>query len=392
MARINPSNIDDLATLGSRIFGVFKRGKNTTVPGTALDIWKPATAAATTARSGLKKYFFGEAGRPWWKQARRAVVAGGLPVLTLGGINLMRGGNDAGTAEAELAGLGVMPLSSNDLRLKRLNEAYSTAENQVLAQEAALQKMLEGSAAADVNYQNLLQDYRRNTMRDIGGSYDKAAAEALRVAQQIEQGGSMAAQGITKEGAATAAALQALAEQPAQAGTGMFTGLVPVTGDVAEAPLAATNAADIAAQATQRGINITRDDLRAAAAMAPMVSEAYGRQVDSNTSMAMALAQIAGQKEREKMLYEETSRIGAQRTELALQKAAQEDELLANALASLAPEQLPITLGRYKNLMEQEGGPEALAKQGITSFAKYLEATLGKQTFKALQDAAGLAG
>lgn len=379
-------------------------GNVTRVPttSTALELVRPAAAKARAGKAAKQypirgsfpvRFFLGKPGRGLGATAKSAAwripstIAG---VGALGAISGLIGEDGPSDVDAQIESLRIGTTSPIDLRLNRLGQAYTTAEAQIAAQEQALDNMLRGSEAGQAEYQKLLENYRANTMRDIQGAYGRASEEALRAAREIEGGGAMARQNIVDEGAATAAALQALAEQPAQAGTGMFTGLVPVTGEVAEAPQAAVNAADIAATAAQRGVNITRDDLRAAAAMAPMISEAYGRQVDSQTSMAMALAQIAGNKEREQMAYEETARIGAQRTELALQRAAQEDALLAEALAAVAPDQLQVTLGRYNNLMKDEDGQRALAARGITSFTQYLEATVGRETLDRLREIAGL--
>lgn len=376
----------------------------TTSPFTAQARTAAQRAVSATVPAAAKEYpimgsfparfIFGKPGRGLKAAAKTGAARGagiGIGTGILGYmVGRMNGEQGPSAADAELESLNLGLASPYDLRLSRLGSAYDVAEQQLTAQEQALRKMLAESQAAELQQQQFLQNYGANTGRDIRAAYDTAAQEALRAAQEIERGGAMAREGITQEGAATAAALQALAEQPAQAGTGMFTGLVPVTGDVAEAPLAATNAANIAAEATQRGVNITRDDLRAAAAMAPMISEAYGRQVDSDTAMAIAMAQIAGQKERAQTQYQETARIGERRAEMALAMAEQEDALLAEALAAVAPDQLQLLLGRYQAMIASENGAAALAARGITSFSDYLEASVGRQTLDRLREIAGI--
>jgi len=306
------------------------------------------------------------------------------------------GGTLVGLAAANLRGeqqpqpfdvgdLNIPSMSPTEIRLQRLNQAEQSINQQLDAQQAALDAMLSESEAADAAYANMLGNYRTNTMRDIEQAYGRSAEEALRAAQQIEGIGSQAAQDITGEGAATAAALQALAEAPAEAGTGMFTGLVPVSGDLADAPQAAANAANITAQAAQRGVNITRDDLRAAAAMAPMVSEAYGRQVDSQTAMSIALAQIAGQKERAQQRYEETSRISGQRAALTQEMAAAQDEIVAEGLALVSPDNLPLLISQYQTAIGDPNQAEVLASLGINSFADYVSYVVGPETFRIIQ-------
>ncbi len=359
-------------------------------PAATSNVLEAATTAAPKQATRLGRVLLGPKGQTWkGKAGSLGWRIGALPAAALAAGQLM-GPDGEDTLGAEIASLGIGTASPFDLRRQRLGAAYDVADQQLAAREAALNEMLQGSQAADADYANLLGSYRTNTMGDINASYGRAADEALRAAQQIEGIGGRVASDITGEGAATAAALQALAEAPAEAGTGMFTGLVPVSGDLADAPSAAANVANITAQAAQRGVNITRDDLRAAAAMAPMVSAAYGRQVDSETSMAIALSQIAGEKERDRVKYEETSRLGSERSALALDKAQAEDELLAEALAAVAPDQLQILLGRYETLQSSERGQQALAARDIRSFNDYLEANVGRATLNTLREIAGL--
>jgi hypothetical protein len=349
-----------------------------------------APAAAAKQRGLVRRTILGPADASLWRKGGGLGVAGvgGLSLATTMGLVSKRG-DDAEIPVADLSGLDLRTASFPDMRLQRLQQAYGSADDQIVAQQEALNQMLGQSAAADQNYRQLMENYRANTMRDIDASYGRASNEALRAAREIESGGLMARDAITGEGAATAAALQALAEEPARAGSGMFTGLVPVTGDVADAPQAALNAANITAEAAQRGVNITRDDLRAAAAMAPMVSEAYGRQVDSEVAMAIALAQIAGDKERAQAQFEGTSRLAQQRSDLALSRAAQEDAVIAEALSLIDPENFQQLVDNYQRLAQTPEGQSYLASRGIDSFSRYVESIVGPDTLRLLREFGG---
>jgi hypothetical protein len=218
------------------------------------------------------------------------------------------------------------------------------------------------------NWANTMRDYERRKAAALGGTYQRLSEQADADALAAEAIANMAYEDIGRVGSDFAAAATRGIESAGPAGPTATTGLVPVSGELADIPGQIQGAAKTSADYVLGNLNLTRDDLRYMGDVAQMMGPAYAAQLSDNINMAIAERQFElDQRLAEQAAADARAAAGAR----SQADADYYDQLIALETMSqqqqggVGPYELQAAADQFQTLLNDPRGRQSLKALGI---------------------------
>lgn len=288
-----------------------------------------------------------------------------------GGLTLAGGGAIAGrlaTSGDEEEGYGF------DLGMPTVGTADDSAIRRLIEEQYAGGGA--GGAGADYgalrtgfrDWANTLRGYGAGQTEALGREYGALADRAAADAAEAEAIARMAYGNIGRIGSEYAGQAVSDITSPGAGGPTETTGLVPVSGEMADIPGRIADTSQIAADFVLRDLNLTRDDLAYMGNVARMMGPAYAAQLNNTINLAIANRKMELD---QSIAAQQAADARAAAASEAARRDAYYDRLIAlegmraSQQAAVTPDFIQTQADAFQRQLESPRGRQALQAAGI---------------------------